>query len=136
MERKQLLKILIGAAWIDGTVQPEERAYLHQMAKENGISEDPEIKSLLSEVKPVKIEECYSWLEDYLGNNPTLEDYQQLMDAVSALIYSDDNVDTEEAKLLSRLQLIDPTQESSQSVFDKILQKIQKLYRQALKQTS
>ena len=132
MESKQLLKILIGAAWIDGTIQPEERAYLHQMAKENGISEDPEIKSLLSEVKPVKIEECYSWLENYLGNNPTPEDYQQLMDAISALIYSDDNVDMEEAKLLTRLQLVDPAQESHQSIFDKLLKKIQQLYRQAL----
>ena len=30
---KQILKILIGAAWIDGVVQPEERNYLRRIAK-------------------------------------------------------------------------------------------------------
>jgi uncharacterized membrane protein YebE (DUF533 family) len=64
MNTKQLLKILVGAAWIDGTIQPEEREYLHQMAKDKGFAEDPEIKSLLSEIKPIKPQECYRWLED------------------------------------------------------------------------
>ena len=61
---KQLLKILIGAAWIDGIIQPEEREYLHRRATENGVADDPEIKSLLSEIKPVQPAECYHWLED------------------------------------------------------------------------
>ena len=47
---KQLLKILIGAAWIDGTIQAEEREYLNQMAAEKGVAEDPQIKPLLSEI--------------------------------------------------------------------------------------
>ena len=134
LKTKQLLKILIGAAWIDGIIQPEERAYLHKTVKENGLADDPEIKSLLSEIKPVKATECYNWLETYLGDNPGEADYQQLIDSISALIYSDNQVDTEEAKLLTRLQLLDPATEASKSAFDKVLQVIQKLYRQAVSQ--
>ncbi|MGH2415488.1 MAG: TerB family tellurite resistance protein, partial [Microcystaceae cyanobacterium] len=65
---KQLLKILVGVAWIDGMIQAEERDYLRQMAIRNGIAEDTEIKSLLSEIKPIQPVECYTWLEDYLGD--------------------------------------------------------------------
>jgi uncharacterized tellurite resistance protein B-like protein len=126
---KQLLKILIGAAWIDGTIQAEEREYLREMAHKTKLTEDPEIKGLLSEIKPVKITECYSWLENYLGDHPSQEDYQELIDAISALIYSDSNVETEEAKLLNRIQLLDPANDQSKSTFDKLLKQIQNIYR-------
>jgi uncharacterized membrane protein YebE (DUF533 family) len=133
MDTKKLLKILIGAAWIDGIIQPEERVYLRKMAEENDISEDQEIKLLLSEIKPIKAEICYQWLEEYLGEKPTEEDYQQLMNSISALIYSDGEVDSEEAKLLTRLQMLDPANETNKTAFDKLLKGIQKLYRQAIK---
>ncbi|MGC1245137.1 MAG: TerB family tellurite resistance protein [Spirulinaceae cyanobacterium] len=129
---KQLLKILIGAAWIDGTIQAEEREYLHQMATEKGVAEDPQIKPLLSEIKQVKPSECYSWLKEYLGDNPTEEDYQQLFESLSALIYSDGDVDTEEAKLLNRLQLLEAENKSPKSGVDKFLRAVQKLYRKAV----
>ena len=132
LDTKQLLKILIGAAWIDGVIQAEERNYLHRMAANNNLADDPEIKMLLSEIKPVQPAECYKWLENYLGNNPTQNDYQGLLEAISGLIYSDGDVETREAKLLAKVQLLDPSQESSKSAFDKILKTIQKLYRQAI----
>ncbi len=131
---KQLLKILIGAAWIDGIIQPEEREYLHRRATENGVADDPEIKSLLSEIKPVQPTECYQWLEEYLGDNPSQEDYQGLLEAISALIYSDGDVQMQEAQLLTKIQLLAPANESSQSGFDKLLKAIQKLYRKAINQ--
>jgi uncharacterized membrane protein YebE (DUF533 family) len=133
MDTKKLLKILIGAAWIDGIIQPEERVYLKKMAADQGLSEDQEIKLLLSEIKPIKAEQCYQWLEEYLGEEPKEDDYQQLINAISALIYSDGEVDSEEAKLLTRLQMLDPANEHPQTAFDKILKTIQKLYRQAIK---
>ncbi|MEC4989349.1 MAG: TerB family tellurite resistance protein [Oscillatoria sp. PMC 1068.18] len=129
---KQLLKILIGAAWIDGTIQAEERERLNKMAQDNHLADDPEIKALLSEIKQVKPAECYNWLEDYLGENPSKEDYQDLMEAISALIYSDNEVATEESKLLTRLQSLDPENEPPKSAFDKAIKKIQKLYRKAI----
>ena len=131
---KALFKILIGVAWIDGIIQPEERVYLHRMAKNKEIAQDPEIKSLLTEVKQVSSQKCYDWLESYLGDNPTDEDYQELFNAIGALIYSDGVVDTEEAKLLHRLQLLDPAHKPHRWGLDKVLKEIQKLYRLAIKE--
>ena len=63
--QKQLLKILIGAAWIDGSIQEEERIFLRKMAEKYELTEDLEIKPLLSELKPIQPSECYQYLEDY-----------------------------------------------------------------------
>jgi uncharacterized membrane protein YebE (DUF533 family) len=131
---KKLLKILIGAAWIDGVIQPEERIYLRRIAADYQLADDPEIKLLLSELKPIQPTECYQWLQDYLGDNPTPADYQELLEKISGLIYSDGDVDIREAQLIEKLQHSDPANEPEKSVFDKILKKIQKLYRQAVQQ--
>ena len=85
---KQILNILIGAAWIDGIIQPEERIYLRRVAHDFKLADDPEIKPLLSELKPIQPVECYQWLEEYLGNNPSAEDYQQVLEVIMGLVYS------------------------------------------------
>ncbi len=131
---KLLLKILIGAAWIDGKVQPEERQYLQKVAKEHDIAEDAEIKPLLYELVAVQPEECYNWVQEYLGANPSQENYQQLLEAISGLIYSDGIVETEEANLLNRLQLLDPASASHKSSPSAVLGAIQKLYRKWIEQ--
>ena len=132
---KQLMKILVGAAWIDGIIQAEEREYLQQKAQENQLANDPEIKSLLSEIKQVTPQECYRWLEDYLGSNPTTKDYENLLEAISALVYSDGDIDIQEAKLLSRLQDWEPESQASKSMIDNILKSIRKLYKKAIANT-
>lgn len=70
---KTLIKILVGVAWLDGKIQPEERQYLYRVAQEKGIAGDSEIQPLLHELRAVKPEECYQWLRDYLGDRPTSE---------------------------------------------------------------
>ena len=132
---KQILKILIGAAWIDGIIQPEERAYLHRVAQDFKLAQDPEIKPLLSELRPIQPVECYQWLEEYFGENPTEADYQQLLEKISGLVYSDGYVDIREAKLIEAIQSCDPNNpECRNSVLDKLLRKIQKLYKAAVEQ--
>ncbi len=132
---KQLVKILIGTAWIDGKIQQEEREYLQRVAKEAGIADDPEIQPLLYELRAVLPDECYSWVKEYLGDQPSSEDYQRLMEALSALIYSDGEVATEEAKLLTRLQLLDPDSGTTpKSRQNNVLKAIQKLYRRWIDQ--
>ncbi|MDJ0658409.1 MAG: TerB family tellurite resistance protein [Crocosphaera sp.] len=133
-KNQQLLKILIGAAWIDGIIQVEERDYLKRMAARHGLSEEGDLKDLLSELKPVQPNQCYQWLEEYLGDNPSTNDYQELLETLSALIYSDGDVQMQEAQLLTKLQLLDPAQDSPKSAFDKILKTIQKLYKKAIDQ--
>lgn len=128
---KLLIKILMGAAWLDGVIQPEERNHLRKMVAKNNLENDPEIKSLLSEITPVSPERCYQWLEEYLGINPSIEDYQKLLEAISALVYSDGDIDIEEARLLSRLQDLEPNQDTT-SFPAKFLQSIKKLYHSAI----
>ena len=67
VKQKLLMKILVGAAWIDGIIQTEEREYLRHKAIANNLAEDKEIKSLLSEIVPVQGPECYQWLSEYFG---------------------------------------------------------------------
>jgi uncharacterized tellurite resistance protein B-like protein len=129
---KTLLKILIGTAWIDGKIHPEERRYLHRIAQEKGLVNDLEIQPILHELRAVKSEECYQWVREYLGDRPTSDDCQTLIESISALIYSDGKVATEEAQLLARLQLVDAASETTQSQFDKVLAVIRKIYQRGI----
>jgi uncharacterized tellurite resistance protein B-like protein len=126
---KNLVKILIGAAWIDGRIQPEERQYLREIAQAKGLSTDPEIKPWLYELVPVQPKECYAWVKEYLGDRPSLEDCENLIEAISGLIYSDGDVATEEARLLTKLQELAQLNDSSQPVYNALLKQIQQLYR-------
>lgn len=110
---KALVKILIGVAWIDGKVQPEEHDYLVRIAAEKGVADDPEIQPLLHELRAVTPEECYRWINAYLGDRPDTDRCQQLLEAISGLIYSDGTVATEEARLLTNLQALDTGQGES-----------------------
>ena len=129
---QQLIKILMGVAWIDGVIQTEEREYLRRIARAYQVENDPELKPFLSELKPIQAEECYRWLTDYLGENHREEEYQELLEALSGLIYSDGDVPIQEARLLTKLQELDPIYEQSKSPLDKLLEKIQKLYRKTM----
>ncbi len=131
---KQLLKILIGAAWIDGIIQPEERKYLHRIATEFTLADDPELQTLLSELKRVPTAQCYQWVEEYLGTNPTTEDYQELLEKISGLIYSDGDVDIRESRLIEKVQSLDPSQQPPKTIIGSFLKQVQTLYRGAIKE--
>ncbi|AFZ59740.1 TerB family tellurite resistance protein [Anabaena cylindrica FACHB-243] len=126
---KNLVKILIGAAWIDGRIQPEERQYLREIAQAKGLANDPEIKPWLYELVSVQPKECYQWVSEYLGDHPSLEDCENLIEAISGLIYSDGEVAIEEAKLLTTLEELSKSHESTPSAYTPLLKQIQKLYR-------
>ncbi|MBC1240768.1 MULTISPECIES: TerB family tellurite resistance protein [Nostocaceae] len=126
---KNLVKILIGAAWLDGRIQPEERQYLREIAQAKGLASDPEIKPWLYELVPVQPKECYEWVREYLGDRPSLEDCENLIEAISGLIYSDGDVAIEEARLLTELQDIAKPNGSTQPAHTQLLKQIQKLYR-------
>ena len=128
-KNKALFKILVGAAWIDGSIQTEERDYLRRKANEQGLADDPEIRPLLFELVQIQRDLCYRWIEEYLGENPSSEKCQDLIEALSGLIYSDGKVDTEEAKLLARIQSLDPGATADSSKRSNLLQSVQKLYR-------
>ena len=131
---QKLLKILIGAAWIDGVIEPEERRYLHRVAIELNLADDPEIKALLSEIKQVTAPECYQWIDEYTADNPHVRDYQDLLERISGLIYSDGYVDVRETQLIEKLQLCDPRKKSCNNILDLVMEKIKKMYREAVRE--
>jgi hypothetical protein len=129
---KKLIKILIGAAWIDGKIQPEERQYLRQIAQAKGLATDPEIKPWLYELVPVQPKVCYAWVEEYLGDRPSQEECDHLIEAISGLIYSDGEVAVEEARLLTKIQQLTKAYQSTPPVYTALLKQIQQLYRRCV----
>jgi uncharacterized tellurite resistance protein B-like protein len=128
--RKQLLKILIGVAWIDGEVQDAERKYLLQVAAEQGLEADPEISVLLNNLGMVAVEsaDCRDWIKDFLGDQPSADNYQQLLDALSGIVYSDNDVAMAEAQLLMELQQLDPQKPDNLSVEHSLLSRLRTAY--------
>lgn len=124
-----LVKILIGVAWLDGKIQPDERRYLHQLAEEKGVTADPELQLLLNETRAVQPTECYEWVRQYLGEHPTSTDCYSLLEAISGLIYSDSAVEVEEANLLTRIELLNPANGSPEPGHNAVIKEIKKLYR-------
>lgn len=129
---EQLFKILVAAAWIDGEFQPEEKAYLNQVAKDKDLLKNREIQSLLVETKPISSEQCYQWLSEYLGKKPTEEVYQNLLSEIAGLVYVDGDIAEQEAMLLTQLQNFDPSNNNVASIFKPILRTIRSLYRKQL----
>jgi uncharacterized tellurite resistance protein B-like protein len=126
---KQLIKILVGVAWLDGKVQPEESKYLQRIAKEKDLADDPELKPWLYELRSASSAECYRWIEDYLGTHPSSEACYQLVEAICGLIYSDGEMAAEEAKLVNQLLQIDPAKSEGKHFHQAVMKAIQNLYR-------
>jgi uncharacterized tellurite resistance protein B-like protein len=125
---QNLLKILIGAAWIDGKVQREEQEYLCQIAKAKGVADDPEIYPLLHGLRKINTTQCYQAIQDYLGDRPSHEDCQELLETISGLIYSDGDVGIEEAKLLTKIQEIELNCDGPGPCSNNLPDLIQRLY--------
>lgn len=127
----KLLKILIGVAWIDGQVQDTERAHILQIAQQQGLADDPAINDLLNNMGDVGVQlsDCQRWMQDYLGSTPSAENYQQLLADLSSIVYSDNDVATAEAQLLTNFQQLDPQlQPANLSVSQTILAKLRTVY--------
>lgn len=129
---QNLLAILVSIAWIDGEIQPAEEKFLAQIATEQNLDSTIKLQDLLAQYQDSSLEKCSQLLEQYLGANPTLADYEHLFGAVSKLIYSDDDIATEEASLLTKMQDLDPSNLKTHSTFDQAILKIQKLYQAGL----
>ncbi len=130
---QDLFEILVAVAWIDGEIQLEEREFLEKIAAEQNLKSPTEVQALLTNYQATSSQECYQLLEKYLGSNPNPADYDNLLSAVSSLIYSDNDIATEEASLLTQIQNLDPQNLKKHSAFDQLIGKIQQLYQAGLK---
>jgi uncharacterized tellurite resistance protein B-like protein len=131
---KQLLKILIGAAWLDGKVQPEEQKRLRRIAEKKGVLTDSELHPWLYGLRAVSTDECYQWIDEYLGQTPEPEAIQELLEEISGLIYSDGDVDSAEAQILNLLQRKEAEATVDLTLHDTVTHAIQKLYRRWISQ--
>jgi uncharacterized tellurite resistance protein B-like protein len=131
---KQLLKILIGAAWIDGKVQPEEQKRLRRVAEQKGVLDDSELHPWLHGLRAVSADECYQWIDEYLGPQPTSEAIQELLEEISGLIYSDGDIDSAEAQVLNELQRKESAVTADSTLHDTVTRGIQKLYQRWINQ--
>lgn len=119
VKTKQLTKILIGAAWIDGEVKEKELVFLRKFAAIANVLDDSEIQHLLTSNDPITSEVCLSWLKAYLGEKPSKDSYHELLESLKSLIQADGEVEAEEAELIKSLEELNPTSETSNSFADK-----------------
>jgi hypothetical protein len=123
-QSRLLMKILIGVAWLDGAIQPEEHHYLAKVAQAHQLEQDTEVEPLLTGTIAVTATECEQWIQEYLGDR-SIHDDDGLIEAISGLIYSDGDVAVAEAKLLVNIQ-------STPAAAPPLVSKIQQLYKKAL----
>jgi uncharacterized tellurite resistance protein B-like protein len=123
-----LLKILIGVAWLDGEIQPEERQYLAKVAHAHQLDHDTEVEPLLTGTMKVTAAECEQWIQMYLGDR-SIHDDDRLIEAISGLIYSDGDVAISEAQLLVNIQ---SPPVAVKTIPQPLISKIKQLYKQAL----
>ncbi|MGB8699605.1 MAG: TerB family tellurite resistance protein [Thermosynechococcaceae cyanobacterium] len=110
--QKLMLKILIGSAWADRHVEPEEVAYLGNVLLRFHLDHDAELQALLR--SPVPIEQTELWLIDYLKDASDTERLK-LLAAIGNLLMSDHVVSSIEHDLLDEfhdlMNRIPPTPE-------------------------
>jgi hypothetical protein len=124
-QSRLLMKILIGVAWLDGAIQPEEHHYLAKVAQAHQLEQDTEVEPLLTGTIAVTAAECEQWIQEYLGDR-SIHDDDGLIEAISGLIYSDGDVAVAEAKLLVNIQ-------SVPAAAPPLVSKIQQLYKKAFR---
>jgi uncharacterized tellurite resistance protein B-like protein len=127
-----LVKILIGVAWLDGQIQPEERRFLTRVLHAHQLDGDAEMHSMLDGTITLAATDCENWIQEYLGDRSIYDD-DRLIDAISGLIYSDGDVATAEAKLLSDIQSVPTPVQPNERI---LLTKLRQLYQGWVKKLS
>ena len=91
------LKILIGSAWADGVLEPEEQEVLAAALQRHGEAYDRELKHLLEQAVP--LQQTERWISQYLAN-ATETERQALLGAIGRVLFADREVTDEEHMLL------------------------------------
>ncbi len=96
-QQKLMLKILIGSAWADQHLEPEEVTYLEQVLQRYHLDHDAELRALLA--TPVPAEKTEWWLIAYLKDTPETERLK-LLAQIGNLLISDHVVSSVEHDLI------------------------------------
>jgi hypothetical protein len=98
-----MLKILIGSAWMDQHLEPEEVAYLNKVLLRSHLEHNAELQGLLS--TPVEPTQTEQWLVTYLRDSPDAERLK-LLAAIGNLLIADDEVSDVEHDLLDEFHTL------------------------------
>jgi hypothetical protein len=131
-----MLRILIGSAWVDRHLEPEEVTYLGNILKRFHLEHDQELRSLLE--TPVPQEQTERWLVAYLKDSPDSERLK-LLAVIGNLLISDHVVSSVEHDLLDEFHELmahipappEPTP-SVAEVAPKLLQRIGQFFRRIM----
>jgi hypothetical protein len=129
-QNRLLIKILIGVAWLDAQIQPEERRFLARVFQAHQLDGDAELQAMLDGKITVTQPECESWIREYLGDRSIYDD-DRLIEAISAIVYMDGDIANLEAKLLTDIQSAPTT--TTPPTADSSISKIRQLYRNWVK---
>lgn len=88
-QQQLMLKIIIGAAWVDGHLEQAEVEYLQTLLKRYQLTHDPDLMALLE--KPVSLQQTEIWIVEYLADTTETE-RQRLLAAIGKLLIIDDTV--------------------------------------------
>ena len=88
-KHKLILKILIGAAWADRHLEPEEVKFLEQILERYDLKGDRELISLLK--LPVGIQTTETWVAEYFRIT-TQDERMQLLANIGKVLIADDHV--------------------------------------------
>lgn len=119
MDKQQdlLLKIVIGAAWVDRHLEPAEVEYLQQLLERYQLHLDSKLQPLLEQ--PVPLEQTEVWIVEYLKDSTTTE-RQRLLSAIASMLIADETVSDIEHDLIDEyyelMARIPPHPESSSTI--------------------
>jgi hypothetical protein len=131
-----MLKILIGSAWVDRHLEPEEVAYLNKVLSRFHLEKNAELQGLLS--APVELTQTEQWLVSYLRDSPDSERLK-LLAAIGNLLIADNDVSDIEHDLLDEFHTLmgripSPSEPSSHLAqhAPKILQQVGQFFRRVM----
>ncbi|MGF1486439.1 MAG: TerB family tellurite resistance protein [Prochloraceae cyanobacterium] len=96
-QQKLLLKIVIGAAWIDRHLAPEEIEYLEKLLAQYHLHLNSELQKLLKQ--PITPQQTENWIVEYLEDT-TQEERMRLLSAIANMCMADEKVSEIEHQLL------------------------------------
>ncbi len=98
-QHRLILQILMGSAWADQQLEPQEVSYLHKLLQRYHLSQDTELQALLE--KPVSSKQTEKWIIAYLKHADE-EERMSLLAKMGNVLIADDNVSDSEHDLLDR----------------------------------
>ena len=125
---KLLLKIVIGAAWIDRHLAAEEVEYLQKLLEQYQLHLDFELQQLLQ--TPIPFSQTENWIVEYLEDT-TDKERLRLLSAIANMVMADENVSEIEHELLDEyyelMARIPPHPEATPNLVQTVGRFVQKL---------